>query len=96
MSDGTLQPLLKNVDDGGYDGGYDGGEEGGRKEEGGGRRMEEGRMEEGRRIPPGGPTTFFPRVPTNGETFFKNKSRFPVCYISTRGLTMLVRSQIEI
>ena len=43
-------------------------------------RMEEGRMEEGRRIPPGGgPTTFFsPRVPTNGETFFKNKSRFPV------------------
>ena len=68
MSDGTLQPLLKNVDDGGYDGGYDGGEEGGRKEEGGGRRMEEGRMEEGRRIPPGGPNdVFFRAFPQMGR-----------------------------
>ena len=77
MSDGTLQPLLKNVDDGGYDGGYDGGEEGGRKEEGGGRRMEEGRMEEGRRIPPGGPTTFFHAFPQMGRLSLKTNHDFP-------------------
>ena len=78
MSDGTLQPLLKNVDDGGYDGGYDGGEEGGRKEEGGGMRMEEGRMEEGRRIPRGPQTTFFVHAfPQMGRLSLKTNHDFP-------------------